>query len=261
MRRFAFILLLAVIASLGNSWAQQVDTTAAKWLAPDYARIAETVKDVASPYYYPRLFDRYQRGDTTLTAEDFRYLYYGYPNQPGYKPLLASPYADSLATAFGKKTSPTANDYLRVVGFARNILKEAPFSLRDLNVLAFAYNMLDEPEKARIEMFKVRGIYDAIRATGTGLTEKTPWYVTYMEDAEDVLNLLGARYTKLIIVSRTVEYAPVYNLPDKRQKGYYFDYSEVYKRRPDYLDGIKTKRKFEVNPQYNPKSKLNVLPK
>lgn len=259
MRKSFFIILLAIAAGLGNLWAQG-DTTV-KWSVPDYKKIADEVKDPASPYYYPHLFDRYERGDTTLTREDFRYLYYGYPDQPSYKPLLPSPYADSLGRAFGRKTSATAGDYRRIVEFARGVLKDEPFSMRDLNVLAFAYQMLDEPERGKIQMFKVRGILDAIRSTGNGLTEQTPWFVIYMRDVEDVLNLIGARFTRLLIVSSTVEFAPVYNLPDKRQKGYYFDYSEVYKRRPDYLDGVKVKRKLEVNPLYNPNSKLNVLPK
>lgn len=252
--------MLILAASCGVARAQTADSIAVA--APDYERIAAEVADAASSYYYPKLMGRYEKGDTTLTLEDFRHLYYGYPGQPGYKPLLSPPYADSLERAFGKKTRLEAPDYRRVVGFARNTLKEEPFSMRDLNVLAFAYQMLDEPEKARIQMFKIQGILDAIRSTGTGLREESPWYVIYMRDAEDVLNLIGARFTKFIILTRSVEYAPVYNMPNKRNKGYYFDYSEVYKRRPDYLDGVpKQKRKFEVNPLYNPRSKQSILPK
>lgn len=247
-------------ASFGFVRAQTADSL--NVAPPDYRKIAAEVADAASPYYYPTLMGRYERGDTTLTLQDYRHLYYGYPEQPGYKPLLASPYADSLEMAFGKKTRPEANDYRRIAGFAREILKGEPFSMRDMNVLAFAYQMLDEPEKARIQMVKIRGVLDAIRSTGTGLREESPWYVIYMRDAEDVLNLIGARFTKLIILTRSVEYAPVYNMPDKKNKGYYFDYSEVYKRRPDYLDELpKPKRKLEVNPLYNPRSKQNILPR
>lgn len=263
MRKFWAGLLLFVFGTAG---AQQADTIGGA--APDYRRIAAETADIASPYYYPRLFGRYERGDTTLTVEDFRYLYYGYSEQRGYKPLLSSPYADSLERAFGKKTRLEAEDYRRIVGFAREILREEPFSMRDLNVLAFAYRMLDEPERAAAQMFKIRGILEAIRSTGTGLREESPWYVIYQRDAQDVLNLIGARFTKLIILTRNVEYAPVYNMPDdgsrggRKNKGYYFDYSEVYKRRPDYLDEVpKRKRKFEINPLYNPRSKQNILPK
>lgn len=257
MRKLLFLILAA---SFGTTGAQTTDSLAVT--PPDYKQITAETADIASPYYYPRLLARYERGDTTLTLDDFRRLYYGYPEQPGYKPLLASPFADSLDRAFGKKTRLEAGDYRQVVGFAREILKGEPFSMRDLNVLAFAYQMLEEPEKAATQMFKMQGILAAIRSTGTGLREELPWYVIYMRDAEDVLNLIGARFTKLIILTRNVEYAPVYNMKDKKIKGYYFDYSEVYKRRPDYLDEVpKRKRKLEVNPLYNPRSKQNILPK
>lgn len=254
---FGMLLLCGVAAQ-----AQQQADSAVVAAPPDYARIAAEVGDVRSPYYYPRLFGRYERGDTTLTFEEYRYLYYGYPEQKGYKPLLASPYADSLEQAFGKKTRLEADDFRRVVRFAHEILREEPFSMRDLNALAFAYQMLDEPERAAEQMFKIRRILSTIRATGTGLREDSPWYVIYQRDAEDVLNLLGAQYTKFIIVSRSVEFAPVYNMPDRKNKGYYFDYSEIYKRRPDYLDDRpKQKRRLEINPLYNPRSKQSVLPK
>lgn len=257
-------MILAFMAFAGTGRAQTADSTAVR--PPDYRRIAVETADVGSPYYYPRLMGRYERGDSTLTLEDFRHLYYGYPEQAGYKPLLASPYADSLERAFGKKTRLEAEDYRRIVGFAREILAGEPFSMRDMNVLAFAYQMLDEPERAAAQMRKIRGVLEAIRSTGTGLREESPWYVIYMRDAQDVLNLIGARFTKFIILTRSVEYAPVYNMPDegsgKKNKGYYFDYSEVYKRRPDYLDEQpKQKRRFEVNPLYNPRSKQSILPK
>ena len=244
----------------GVAHAQTADSLAV--VPVDYAQIAAEVSNPTSPYYYPRLMGRYQRGDTTLTVDEFRYLYYGYPEQPGYKPLWTSPYADSLNRAFGKKTRLEAADYRRVAGFAHELLKDAPFSMRDLNVLAFAYQMLDEQEKAAVQMYKIRGIMEAIRSTGTGLSEESPWYIIYMNDAEDLLNLMGVRFTKFIVLSSTVEYAPVYNMPNKKNKGYYFDYSEVYKRRPDYLDDLpKPKRKLEINPLYNPRSKQNILPK
>lgn len=261
MRKFRGVLFGMLLLCGGAVQAQQ-QADSAVVEAPDYARIAAEVGDVRSPYYYPRLFGRYERGDTTLTLDDFRHLYYGYPEQRGYKPLLASPYADSLQQAFAKKTRLEADDFREVARFAREILREEPFSMRDLNALAFAYQMLDEPERAAEQMFKIQRILSTIRSTGTGLREESPWYVIYQRDAEDVLNLLGARFTKFIVMSRSVEFAPVYNMPDKKNKGYYFDYSEMYKRRPDYLDDQpKQKRRLEINPLYNPRSKQSVLPK
>ena len=58
------------------------------WLSPPFrsplskrrdndAILRETI-DTGSPYYYPAIYMRYMSGDTTLTLEDHRHLYYGY---------------------------------------------------------------------------------------------------------------------------------------------------------------------------------------
>lgn len=55
--------------------------------APDNDAILRETIDKGSPYYYPAIYMRYMSGDTTLTLEDYRHLYYGYAWQPGYKPF------------------------------------------------------------------------------------------------------------------------------------------------------------------------------
>lgn len=259
-RWMLFLGILCVIGTVPALAQEDISQPTIPFMgAPDYDQINQEARDANSDHYYPSLLKRYQIGDTTLTLEDYRYLYYGYPEQPDYKPLLQSQYADSLERAFGRKTSPTADDYRRVVRYAGNILLEEPFSMRDMNALAFAYQMLEEPELAARQMRKIQGVMDAILSTGEGLSEESPWHITYVRDAEDILNILGARYTRMLIISRSVGFIPVSNMPDKRHKGYYFDYSEVYKRKPDYLEDAK--RKLQVNPKYNPNSKQSILPK
>ncbi len=229
--------------------------------APDYEGIAGLVTDPTSEYYYPDLLRRYQLGDTTLTLRDFRLLYYGYPTQAGYRPLMESPYVDSLQRVFGRRTSPTAEHYRQVVRYAGYILRDEPFSLRDLNALAFAYQMLGESELAERQLVKMSGVLEAIRSTGDGLREQSPWYIVYMRDAQDVLSLMGLSSSRMVIVSRTVGYAALSNAQGRRQKGYYFDYSEAYRRKPDYLDELKQERRLEFNSRYNPRSKQYTLPR
>lgn len=262
MMRKLFLSLLGAMFFLPLFAQNEAEENSRKiYVKPDYDRIALEIADPTSPYYYPVLYDRYRKGDTTLTVNDFRYLYYGYPEQDNYRPLLYNTYADSLDRVFRRRIEPTPEDYRRVVYYAEKILQEQPFSMRDLNALAFAYQKLDEPELAARQFFKLRGVYDAIRTTGDGLSEKNPMFIVYLKDWEDVLNLMNARFTRSVVVSSTVLYVAVSNMPVKRNKGYYFDYGEVYKRKPDYLEDIKKQRKLEINPLYNPNSRLNTLPK
>ncbi|MBO5686220.1 MAG: DUF4919 domain-containing protein, partial [Alistipes sp.] len=58
--------------------------------------ILERITDQNSPYYYTGLMMRYENGDSTLTDEDYHYLYYGYAYQAEYKPTASNPSADEL---------------------------------------------------------------------------------------------------------------------------------------------------------------------
>lgn len=254
---YRFLIALLLLSS-ATAWGQE---------KPNYDKIEMDISDPFSALFYPTLMERYAQGDTTLTARDYHYLYYGFPFQKGYKPLMDSPYTDSLNFEFGRRTSPNPATYLKIVTYARGAVGDRPFSLRDLNALAFGLKMLGEDSLAVAITHKVKMIESAIKSTGTGLGTSSPWYIIYMNDAEDVLNLMSANYTRSMMVNSKVMFIPVSNLPeigytDKKLRGFYFDYSQIYLRKPDYLEGPdKPKRKMEFNPRYNPRSKLNTLPK
>ena len=45
---------------------------------PVESDIKARIEDPASGQYYPNLRLRYEQADSTLTADDYHYLYYGY---------------------------------------------------------------------------------------------------------------------------------------------------------------------------------------
>ncbi|NJO91928.1 MAG: DUF4919 domain-containing protein [Chloroflexia bacterium] len=59
---------------------------------PEYDVIKSSIFDDSSPYFYPNLYNRYIEADTSLTINDFRYLYYGYTFQSKYVPNQESKY-------------------------------------------------------------------------------------------------------------------------------------------------------------------------
>lgn len=241
-----FIASLLIATTIVGISAQQKEET--RYITPKWDSIELAVTQPSSKSYYPYLLNRYNASDTTLTAQEYHLLYYGYPTQPGYRPLLNSSYRDSLKNAFAIRTSPTAADYRKIVKYSKGILNHEPFNMRDINALAFAYQMLGERDSAAMQLYKLNMLNSTIKATGSGLELESPWYITYMDHAEDILNLMNAEYSRAMLVSRDVEFVPVSNMPEKRQKGYYFNYGEVYKRKPDYLDQIpKEKRKLKIN--------------
>lgn len=216
---------------------------------PNFELIEQDIANPSSPYYYPALMDRYARNDTTMTFDDFYHLYYGYPTQENYKPLVETNYVDSINMIFSARTLPRGDEFTRIIKYCKAILSVEPFNLRDLNVLAYAYQSAGLKKEAAVEMFKLRMIEQVIKSTGEGLTEQSPWWIIYKNHAEDLMNLMSMEPGRVIIMSSSVEFIASKKSNDKKIKGYYFNYSEIYKRKPDYIkDADKTKRRLDINP-------------
>ena len=58
---------------------------------PDNEAILARTIDNSTPYYYPRLMERYIHGDTTLTLDEYHHLYYGFAFADNYRPLENDP--------------------------------------------------------------------------------------------------------------------------------------------------------------------------
>ncbi len=216
---------------------------------PNMEAIRDSISNPSSGFYYQHLMDRYRLQDSTLTLRDFHYLYYGYPEQVNYMPLLDNSARMELEEIMSGYSTPTAADYKRAIAYAQAILEVEPFNPRDINALAYLYAMTGNEVESQKLMHNLEMIVETIKATGTGLSEESPWWIIYFDHAEDIVNLMGYNWSKPIIISRSIEFIP---LSDKHQdgiKGYYFNYSEIYARKADYLDNVKApKRKMDFNP-------------
>lgn len=226
--------------------------------APDNKQIEAAVTNISSPYYYPRLFERYVDGDTTLNLQDYRHLYYGYIFEESYKPLETISYADSIAVTLEKNKddtilSPEIFDKIELYG--KKMLKTTPFNLNYINMLTYIYQMQGDMDRAEASSYRFKMVKEAIFSSGTGLSKDSPWCVLYREDEFNILSIIKARYSKRIYVTFSIEF---FHTPIKTDgnKGYYFDVSRMYLKRPED-SGAKEqqKRKFEFNPYQNPKSK------
>ncbi len=216
---------------------------------PDMDAIRDSISNPSSKYFYQQLFDRYRLQDSTLTQEDFHYLYYGYGEQVNYMPLLDNSARAELEDIMSGYSTPTAADYRRAIALASAILEIEPFNPRDINALAYLYAMTGNEEEAAKLMHNLEMIVATIKATGSGLSEESPWWVIYFDHAEDVVDLMGLDWSTPIILSRAVEFIPLSGETRDGVKGYYFNYSEIYARKPDYLDNVKApKRKMNFNP-------------
>ncbi|HTC01093.1 MAG TPA: DUF4919 domain-containing protein [Ferruginibacter sp.] len=184
MRKQLITVLLLICFIGGNTYAQH------KITKPNYKKIEKAINKKRSDKYYPKLFNRYQNNDTTLTDEDYTLLFYGAQSQPGYLPYGGSPYSDSTAKIFNK-SSLTLADYDSAINYETICLQLKPFSLRDLNILAYSYIKTGNDSLANLINYKKERIIKTILSTGDGKTQETGFYVITATQEYDILQILN----------------------------------------------------------------------
>lgn len=205
---------------------------------PEEEDILGRTMNTGSPYYYTSLWLRYDMGDSTLTDDEYHYLYYGYAYQKSYKPLETNPHVDRvlmLASAIDPD-APDRETLEELLLVGKDALKKDPFSPKLLNLMAFAYGALGDEEQEKKYSDRMNGVMRAILASGDGLSQSSPRHILMFDHALDLLAAEGFAYGKSRIVSRTVEFVPLavpYVVEGKKRKGFYFDFSRVYWNKPE----------------------------
>lgn len=180
MKKIIPSLVLLLLAASGYC---QADKT-----PPDFKKMETEIADKQSPYYYPSLMKKYKDNDTTLTGDEYHYLYYGYSFQPAYQPYGQS----SLVDALKKATSQKDKD--KAIELEKKILDEYPFNLRDIYNLENLYKEKGDSGNAAIYHHKLINVGRAIYFSGDGLTDSTAMYVISVDHEYDMIGLLGYRF-------------------------------------------------------------------
>lgn len=218
---------------------------------PDEEDIARRTLDPESRFYYPNLMMRYKAGDRTLDNDDYHYLYYGYASREGYKPLASGEDMDRLMmiAAVIDPEHPDPQTMERILAAAAPVLERDPFNPKVLNLVAYAYGVLGEGEKEEAAYEQLKRVLFTIEDSGDGFTQKTPMHILMFDHALSLLESYDLDYGKSRIVSREVEYVPLdrpRQVMGRKVKGYYFDYSRIYRNKPDgYV--FKRERTWQFN--------------
>ncbi len=228
MRRFSILLLGALLIGSLSGWAK----------VPDEEDILARITDPSSEYYYPNLMMRYRNGDLRLTDEDYHYLYYGYAYQEGYRPLESNEALDKLlllasSLDIDRPEVQTLYDILRV---SEEALERDPFNPQVLNLVAYAHGALGHREKEQAAYEQMRHILMTIEDSGDGLTKDTPCHILMFGHALSLLSSYELTHERARIISRDVEYIPLTaprTIMGKKVKGYYFNYSRIYRNKPE----------------------------
>jgi hypothetical protein len=214
---------------------------------PDENDILHQTLSASSPYYYTNLMLKYRNVGEVMSAEEYFYLYYGYFYSDEYRPFVENRAFDDLMDVMSglNPSEPTIGQLELIVERGIASLEVDPFSPKVLNILAYAYGALGDSVREELYFNHLNGILGAIDRSGTGLKEESPKHILMFSHAYDLLASQGYAYNEARIVSRTVEYIPLAS-KSYNTKGFYFDYSRIYSRKPEDV-AFKRERTWQFN--------------
>lgn len=216
MRIFVSILLLYFMVTGLN--AQEFEL-----MQPDYNQIEKDIAKEGSPWFYPKLFEKFQKGDTTLTLKEKRYIYYGFIFSDDYSSYEKGDYADSLRMVT-KKNELEMTDFEKIIEYSDKGLEENPFNMDMMNYQLYACEKLQLEEKFNTRITQMRIIVDAMLSSGDGKTKETAFYVINVPHEYAILTILGYRFGMQQSLIEHYDYLTL-DTNDEGIEGLYFDIS------------------------------------
>lgn len=195
---------------------------------PDLEKIRTETLDPASRYYFPKLMAKYEVNDTTMNADEFRYLYLGYMFQEDYDPYRVSPYS-SRTDELRSKPTHTREEIDTITKYTQLALQDNPFDLRQMSFLVHVLKERRKDMRAKIWEYRLEHLLGAIKSTGNGENIENAWYVIYPVHEYDMVQLLGYEATDANFIDPGYDYLTVRpdatdtRRRDKSAKGFYFN--------------------------------------
>lgn len=241
MKQLLIALLFALLPTM--TMAQDADVR-----IPDEEDILHQTLSASSPYYYTNLLLKYRNGAEKLTHDEYFYLYYGYLYQEDYRPFVENRALDEMLLLMSgvDVEQPMVSQLEAIIERGMEAMELDPFNPKVLNIMAFAYGALGDAQREQLYFDHLNGVLHTIEHSGTGLKETSPWHVLMFSHAYDLLAAKGYAYGQAKIISRSVEYIPLIKKSEDRIKGFYFDYSRVYRNKPTDVV-IKQDRTWQFN--------------
>ena len=233
------LLLLVPLCSMAQDDGKRV---------PDEDDILHQTLSASSPYYYTNLMLKYRNVGEVMSAEEYFYLYYGYLYQDAYRPFVENRVLDEMLLIMSgiDIERPMVSQLEALIERGVEAMELDPFNPKVLNMLAFAYGALGDTGREEQYFNHLNGVLSTIESSGTGLKESSPWHILMFSHAYDLLASKGYQYGQSRIISRNVEFVPLTKKSEDRVKGFYFDYSRVYRNKPDEVV-IKRDRTWQFN--------------
>lgn len=235
MKRILLTLMLFAVSLTG--------TVTMRAQGVDLDDIKARSTDPASAYYYPTLLKRFMSNDTSMTADDYRYFYYGTLFSEDFNPYRPNPYEkeiQALSNVYLKREHLTRSEKKEVERIARLSLANNPLDLRQMMYMTYVYESNRKYNLAKIWRNKLSNILLTISRSGTGVDPGHARVVVYPRHEFDFYNLSG----KPVPVEKQEFVAPYYEKVTVKQGGkpadYYFNLKplldQYYLKHPEELN-------------------------
>lgn len=195
--------------------------------AVDLDELRASVTDPSSPYYFPKLMQRFEQNETVMTSTDYRYLYLGTMFQEDYNPYRRSVFAEKVLPLTYKEKHTRA-ELDTMIKYTRLALDDTPFDLNQMNFLIYALREKGKVNIANIWQYRMNRLLEAIVSTGTGADTTSAWYVIYPRDEATIINL-GSKKVQSIKPNFVEPYYDCIEVTDDqgRSQQYYFNIKTV----------------------------------
>lgn len=206
---------------------------------PDFDKIKTETLNPASQFYYPSLLKLYLSSDTTMTDEQYHYLYYGTVFQEDYNPYRTNPYeAETKAAAplYSRAGARSRSENTQVQKIAEKTLTSNPFDLRQISSLIYTYGASGKQNLAKIWQHKFDKIIYTISRSGSGIDKDHPIYII------DPANSMDFFFLSNVTVESTEFQEPYYEVftvtaPGQTEpRQYWFNLHQIleqyYKKHP-----------------------------
>lgn len=157
---------------------------------PVYEQIEQQVLDPNSPYHYPDILQRFMAKDTTLSVDDFYYLYYGFVFQKAYQNPVE---VDNAILAYLKEVQAAEfneSSYDTYIQLSKSSLRDCPINPFALNMLIYLYGLKGDESTSREWTYLSAGLTNAMFASGDGLTCETGFHIILNSHINYFMDLL-----------------------------------------------------------------------
>lgn len=191
----------------------------------DFDEIKAAIVDPKSKFYYPKLMKSFQSNDTTMSFEQYRYLYFGYVFSEDYSPLRQSEFSDKIESLY-YKGSYTRAECDTIEKYAELSLDDNIFDLQQMEFYIYSLKEKRKHARASIRQYRLNHIMAAILSSGNG-TQESPWVVISAEHEYYIINKLGYVATAHQELDGYIDYIEVEKRNANSPEGFYFDASKM----------------------------------